>query len=113
MSADRDTTRIVRSWLEDGVTRLPDHVLDAVLDELPSTPQRRATWWPARRLSTMNTTLKFGLAAVVVAVALVIGLNYLAGRNVGGPDVEIINTRTVPDCKPSQDPNRDLCWRGP
>ena len=44
MSSDRDTTRIVRSWLEEGVTELPDRVLDAVLDELPATHQRRVTW---------------------------------------------------------------------
>ena len=43
MSTDRDVTQSVRSWLEDGVTRLPDNILDAVLDELPTTPQRRAT----------------------------------------------------------------------
>ena len=42
MSTDRDVTRIVRSWLEEGVTALPDRVLDAVLDQLPATPQRRA-----------------------------------------------------------------------
>ena len=49
MSTDRDVTRIVRSWLEEGVTALPDRVLDAVLDQLPATPQRRARW-PAWRL---------------------------------------------------------------
>ena len=54
MSTDRDVTRIVRSWLEDGATALPDRVLDTVLDQLPATPQRRA-WWPARRLREMNT----------------------------------------------------------
>ena len=48
MSTDRDTTRIVRSWLEEGVTALPDRVLDTVLDQVPATPQRRS-WWPARR----------------------------------------------------------------
>ena len=42
MSTDRDVTRIVRSWLEEGVTALPDRVLDDVLDQLPATPQRRA-----------------------------------------------------------------------
>ena len=42
MSAERDETRIVRSWLEEGVTVLPDRVLDAVLDQLPTTHQRRA-----------------------------------------------------------------------
>jgi len=38
MSTDRDTTRIVRSWLDEGVTVLPDRVLDAVLDQVPATP---------------------------------------------------------------------------
>jgi len=85
VSADRDTTRIVRSWLLDGPTELPDRVLDALLDQLPATPQRRFTWWPARRLTTMNNAVKFGLAAAVVAVAALLGFNYLAASNVGGP----------------------------
>ena len=87
MSADPETTRIVRSWLDEGVTQLPDRVLDAVLDELPATPQRRATWWPARRLSARSTTLKFGLAAVVAAVVVLIGINTFgtSNTNVGGP----------------------------
>ena len=42
MSTDRDVNRIVRSWLEEGVSALPDRVLDTVLDQLPATPQRRA-----------------------------------------------------------------------
>ena len=53
MSTDRDVTRIVRSWLEEGATALPDRVLDTVLDQLPATPQRRA-WWPAWRFREMN-----------------------------------------------------------
>jgi hypothetical protein len=61
MSTDRDTTRIVRSWLEEGVTALPDRVLDAVLDQLPATPQRRAAW-PVRRLLDMHIPMR--LAAV-------------------------------------------------
>ena len=44
MSTDRDVTRIVRSWLEEGATALPDRVLDAVLDQVPSTSQRRPRW---------------------------------------------------------------------
>jgi hypothetical protein len=90
MSFDPDTTRIVRSWLDEGVTQLPDRVLDGVLDQVRATPQRRATWWPARRLQSVNTLLKFGLAAaVVVAVAVFIGINTLgtSGTNVGGPGI--------------------------
>ncbi len=41
MSADREITRIVRSWLDEGVTRLPDRALDAVLDQITVTRQRR------------------------------------------------------------------------
>ena len=85
MSTERDTTRIVRSWLRTDENESADRVLGTVLDRLDTTPQRRATPWPARRLTTMNTTLKFGLAAVVVAVAALIGVNYLAEPSVGGP----------------------------
>ena len=41
MTAELDTTRVVRAWLEEGATRLPDHVLDAVLADIPTTAQRR------------------------------------------------------------------------
>jgi hypothetical protein len=85
MSADRDVTRIVRSWLEEGVTSLPDRVLDSVFDQLPATPQRRA-WWPARRLSEMNNFAKFAIAAAAVVVIAIVGINLLPrGGGVGGP----------------------------
>ncbi|HEX7171440.1 MAG TPA: hypothetical protein VF365_02410 [Candidatus Limnocylindria bacterium] len=85
MSTDRETTRIVRSWLEDGVTQLPDSVLDAVLDELPSTHQRRATWWPARRLFHMNKALAYGVVAATVVIVAILGISLLAptGPSVG------------------------------
>jgi hypothetical protein len=97
MSTDRDTTRIVRSWLRTDEHESAHRVLDAVLDALDTTPQHRATWWPVRRLSMMNTTLKFGLAAVVVVAAALIGLNYLAAPNVGGPGL----TEPTPTLGPS------------
>ena len=100
MSTDRDTSRIVRSWLRTEEHESADRVLDAVLDRLDTTPQRRATWWPARRISTMNTTLKFGLAAVVVAVAVLIGVNYFASTNVGGPGL----TEPTPTVTPAPSP---------
>jgi hypothetical protein len=72
MSTDRDVNRIVRSWLEEGRTALPDRVLDSVLDQLPATPQRRAMW-PVRRLTRMNTTVRIASAAAAVAAVAVIG----------------------------------------
>jgi hypothetical protein len=85
MSTDRDVTRIVRSWLEEGRTALPDRVLDAVLDQLPATPQRRA-WWPVRRLNEMNNALKFAIAAAAVVVVALVGINLLPrSGGLGGP----------------------------
>ena len=85
MSTDRDTTRIVRSWLRSDEHESADRVLDAVLDALDTTPQRRATWWPARRLIEMNTMMKLSLAAAAVILAALLGYNYLVAPNVGGP----------------------------
>lgn len=81
MSTDRDVTRIVRSWLEDGAQALPDRVLDNVLDQLPATPQRRA-WWPAWRFREMNNFAKFAIAAAAVAVIAIVGI-YLLPRSGG------------------------------
>jgi hypothetical protein len=83
VSTDRDTDRIVRSWLEDGATALPDRVLDAVLDDLPTTPQRRPLW-SAWRFSTMSTALRWGAAGVAVVALALIGFVYFGGdRGVG------------------------------
>ena len=78
MSTDRETTRIVRSWLEEGVTALPDRVLDAVLDQLPATPQHRP-FLSVRRSFEMNPALKYVLAAAAVLVVAIGGYQILPG----------------------------------
>jgi hypothetical protein len=79
MTSDRDTTRILRAWLEDGVSELPDRVLDAVLDQVPTVRQRRPphTWLLG---SGLPSPLAIGVVALVIAVALGIGL---VGRHLG------------------------------
>ena len=85
MSTERDVNRVVTSWLEDGVTVLPDRVLDAVIAQLPATPQRRAGWL-ARRFPIMNSTVfRVGVAAAAVIVIAFVGYQLLPGRSVGGP----------------------------
>ena len=83
MSTEKDVTRIVRSWLEDGADALPDRVLDRVLDELPATPQRRAPW-QAWRLNTMSSPIKITLAAAAVGLFALGGITLLP-RHDGGP----------------------------
>ena len=107
MSAERDETRIVRSWLEDGVTVLPDRVLDAVLDQLPATHQRPAGWL-ARRFPFMNnTTVRFGIAAAAVVVLALLGLRFLPGGVGGDPSptptaspVSLIYSQTAQNLEP-------------
>jgi hypothetical protein len=75
MSTDRETTRLVRSWLEEGVTALPDRVLDAVLDQLPATPQRRhgSAW----RVRSMSNPVRIALAAAAAVVVALVGFRLL------------------------------------
>jgi hypothetical protein len=102
VSTDRDVTRIVRSWLDEGVTQLPDRVLDLVLDQVPATPQRRAGWL-ARRFPVMNTTtFRLSVAAVVVVLAVILGINFLPGPNTGGPP------EATPSPTPSASPPIDF-----
>jgi hypothetical protein len=97
MSTDRDIARIVRSWLEDGATALPDRVLDTVLDQLPTTSQRRA-WWPAWRFREMNTFAKFAIAAAAVVLVAFVGIRLLPSQgNVGG---------SLPSASPSPSPSQ-------
>jgi hypothetical protein len=86
MSTDRDTTRIVRSWLRTDEHESADDVLDAVLAMLDATPQRRA-WWPARRIADMNTFSKLAAAAAAVAVAVVASIMVLGGGSGPGPAI--------------------------
>jgi hypothetical protein len=84
MTTERETLHTIGLWLEEGRTRLPDRVLDAVLDQLPATPQRRPAR-PARRIPAMSALAKFEIAAAAVLVAIV-GLFFLRGsgaREVG------------------------------
>jgi hypothetical protein len=74
MTTNQEMERIVRSWLEPGLTTLTDDVLDAVLLELPATPQRRPLWSP-RRIRDVGSFAKFSLAAAALVVVAIVGLN--------------------------------------
>ena len=85
MTTDQETTRIVRSWIQLGVDQLPERVLDAVLDEVPTTPQRRSHWSAWRSLQ-MPTIAKVAAAAAVLLVIAVVGFRLVpASGEVGGP----------------------------
>ena len=111
MTTDRETTRIVRSWMQLGVDRLPERVLDAVLDELPTTPQRRSRW-PAWRSLEMPNIVKVAAAAVAVLIVVVVGFRFLpASGGIGGPTATPLPTPSPtpsPSLSPSPSPSLAL-----
>lgn len=87
MTTEQEMERIVRSWLEPGLTTLTDDVLDPVLDQLPATPQRRPLW-SSRRIAVMNPIVKFAIATAAVVVIAIVGYNLLGASGsskVGSP----------------------------
>jgi hypothetical protein len=108
MRTEPETTRIVRSWLEEGRTTLPDHILDAVLADLPATHQRRPLW-PARRIDDMHAFAKFAMAAAAVLVVAVVGINLLPKTDgVGGGLASLTPSPTAslaPTAAPSPSPS--------
>jgi hypothetical protein len=85
-ASDRDVTRAIRSWLHEDRHEDVSRIAGAVLGQVETTRQRRATRWPARRIAQMNTYAKFALAAAAVLVVAVVGYNVLPGPGgVGGP----------------------------
>ena len=113
MSTDRDTTRVVRSWLMTDEHESADRVLGAVLDRLDTTPQRRATPWPVRRIPTMNRFLSIGLGAAAVVVLLFLGSQLFGSPGgVGGPGVEPTST-PEPTAAPTAAPtSSSSVWTG-
>lgn len=103
MSTNRDATRIVRSWLEEGVTTLPDRVLDGVLDQLPSTPQRRPIW-PARRFTDMSNLARLAIAAAALVVVAIVGWNLLPGGSGPGGPKPTPSPTSSPTIEPSPTP---------
>jgi hypothetical protein len=74
MNTDRDFERTAQAWLAQGPDRLPDRVLDAVVDEIHVTPQRHALSVPWRilRMNQMTRVLSVIAAVVVVVIGGVV-----------------------------------------
>ena len=83
-TSDRDVDRAIRSWLHEDRHEDVSRLAGAVLDQVDTIPQRRATWWAARRTPIMNKMLGFGLAAAAVVIALVVGAQLFGSGGRGG-----------------------------
>jgi len=82
-TSDRDVNRAIRSWLREDRHEDVSRIAGAVLDQVDTIPQRRATWWPARRTPVMNKIVTMGLGAAAVVVALFIGVQLFSSPSGG------------------------------
>lgn len=79
MSTNRDFDRIASAWLTEGPSELADRVLDAALDEVHLTHQRRRLPVPWRT-PTLNTPLRLAAGIAIIAVVGYAGLTFLNPR---------------------------------
>jgi len=75
MTASRDPDRLIRAFLDEGLTELPDRVYDVVRSDIDRTRQRVVVGpW---RTPDMNSYAKLAIAAAAVVVVVFIGINLL------------------------------------
>ncbi len=84
MTTSRDPDRLIRAFLAEGQTDLPDRTYDAVRADIDRTRQRVVIGpWRDRR---MNNIARLAIVAAAVVVVAVVGYNLLPGTGgVGGP----------------------------
>jgi hypothetical protein len=101
MTTERETARALRALFEDDVSVMPDHVLDAVLAELPVLSQHRGRRWRGS-----PTPLRFAITAAVLVVAITAGIGLL-GRTggTGGPIASPATPSASPSARPSATPD--------
>jgi hypothetical protein len=75
MTAPRDPDRLIRAFLAEGQTELPDRAYDAVRDSIDHTRQRVVIGpWREPRMSNIA---RIALVAAAVLVVAVVGINFL------------------------------------
>ena len=105
MTSRIDVERILDAFLAPEADRLPDRVIDAALSDIARTPQRRVVFGAPRRIPTMNTFVKFAMAAAVVVVVAIGGLALLrpgGSSGTGGAPTATASSTPSPSATPSR-----------
>jgi hypothetical protein len=100
---DRDVNRAIRSWLHEDRHEDASRIAGAVLDQVETTQQRRATWWPAWRKPIMNKLVPIGLGVAAVVGVLAIGTQLLgpSASGVGGAPAASPSAAASPTTEPT------------
>src|SRR5687768_11192006 len=88
---DRNLDHLLDAWLDLGPEAAPDRVGAAARREVRSTPQGAAWLGWLQRFPIMNsTTMRYGIAAVVVVIAALVGFSYFS-PDVADPGPSIVD----------------------
>jgi hypothetical protein len=87
MNRHVNVDRELESWLAEGPSQLPDHVIDGIVRQLEEIHQRKRWWLPGRREVSRLVFALSGAAAAVVIAFLALGLGFQPG-GVGAPPTE-------------------------
>ncbi len=104
MTAPRDPNLLIRAFLDEGRTELPDRVYDAVREQVDHTRQRVVIGpW---REPDMSNIARLALAAAAVVAVVVIGINLWPGGSggVGGTPPTGSPTLAPPTASPAPTP---------
>jgi hypothetical protein len=108
MSTNRDFDRIAGAWLAEGPKELNDRVLDAALDEVHLTHQRRRIAVPWR-LPPMNTPVRLVAVVAIIAVVGYAGLTFLnLSSDVGARPSPTPSPTLAPTATPGPTPGPTL-----
>ncbi len=80
MNPQERADQAFESWLVDGPTRMPEHLVDSIVTQLEQTHQRKHLWLPGREQMNRMMVAVGGVAAI--ALLAVAGL-YFVGRGGG------------------------------
>jgi hypothetical protein len=82
MNPQNRADQVFESWLVDGPTRMPEHLVDSIVTQLEQTHQRKHSWLPGREQMNRMMVAVGGVAAL--ALLAVVGLNFFGhGSGVG------------------------------
>ncbi len=106
MNVNHEESQVIHQWLREDERVSADRILDAVLDRVDSTPQRRAGWG-APLSEGVSRSVGISMAVAAVLVVALIGIVLMPRSNlVGGPGAEsspspVVTSSPTPSSEPS------------
>jgi hypothetical protein len=104
MNPQNRADQAFESWLDDGPTRMPEHLVDSIVAQLEETHQRKHSWLPGREQMNRMMVTVGGVAAIALIAAM--GFYFLGrgGGGIGGVTTQAPTLAPTPIVSPSPVP---------